>query len=392
LDFESQNERLSAFITVQELDGKNTGELSGLTFGIKDIIHIKGVPTTAASRILADFVPNETAPIVHRILHSGGKIRGKTNTHEFAAGATNTSSIFGPVRNPVDPERISGGSSGGSAAAVAAKMVDVGIGSDTGGSIRIPAALCGVVGFKPTTRLIETEGLIPLSWTLDTVGILARDVDLVRKVFASLLPKKNRNVLKSTPRRKATLGKFLFSNDPVSRSLRKAIRRLENEFEVVEIDFRQLREKGSSARGAITLAEAAVYHAEWMRTRADDYFADVRSLLQRGASIPATEYISSLRMREQMKAEYNAGFPRVDAVISPTTRIPAPRIVEVTGREVEYRVDLLSNTELFNLVGVPSISLPAGKIDGLPIGLMVSGRPGEDGSVLDLSEKVLAAL
>jgi aspartyl-tRNA(Asn)/glutamyl-tRNA(Gln) amidotransferase subunit A len=392
MDFESQNERLNVFITLRELQTRKTGALSDLTFGIKDIIHIKGIPTTAGSKILNGFVPEETAPVVNRILQGGGRILGKTNTHEFAAGATNTSSIAGPARNPVDPERISGGSSGGSAAAVAAGMVDVGIGSDTGGSIRIPASLCGVIGFKPTAGLIETEGLIPFSWTLDTVGILARDLGLVKRVLRSLVPPKHSEALVSKPKRKLKLGSLLFANDAASKALQEAIRRLKEEFEVVEVEFPQLTEKGSRVRGVITLAEAAVYHADWMRTRAKDYFPDVRSLLERGASIRATEYISSLQMRDQIKHEYAKGLKGVDAVISPTTRIPAPRIDDVTGKEIEYRMDLLSNTELFNVVGAPSISLPAAGIDGLPIGLMLSGMSGEDGALLQIAEKILPVL
>ncbi len=386
------NVRLNAFITIKTIEGRKEGALKGLTFGIKDMICTEGVRTTAGSKILADFVPDADAEVVRRIREEGGTILGKTNTHEFAAGPTNTSSIGGPARNPVDPERISGGSSGGSAVAVASEMVDVGIGTDTGGSVRVPAALCGVIGFKPTTGIISNDGIIPLSWTLDTVGVMAMKIASIRMVLNVLISSRNKRAITSKLRNKPRLGIFLFADDEASTALKPAINMLSSEFEVTEVDFPLLRETGSRARRIITLAEAALYHKEWFDTRADDYFPDVRRLLTIGRRTPAIDYVEASRLAKLMGDEYAEGFKKIDAVVSPTTKIPAPRIDAVTGNEIDYRDPLISNAELFNLVSAPSISIPGGNSNGLPLGLMLSGVPRNDGALLDVAERVIAVL
>ncbi len=195
MKLEELNSKYNAFITLHNIEENDKGKLKDVTFGIKDVILTKGIRTTAGSRILENYVPQKNAYVVDAILREGGKIIGKTNTHEFALGATNTSSIGGPARNPIDPERISGGSSGGSAVAVKLDMIDVGIGTDTGGSVRIPSSLCGVIGFKPTTGLIPTDGVIPFSWSLDTVGIIVKDnIGLLRRVFDAILPNEKRRL------------------------------------------------------------------------------------------------------------------------------------------------------------------------------------------------------
>jgi aspartyl-tRNA(Asn)/glutamyl-tRNA(Gln) amidotransferase subunit A len=359
-----------------------------VSFGVKDIIFTKGVRTTAGSRILADHVPAEDAIVVERILNAGGAIVGKTNTHEFAAGATNTSSIAGPARNPRNSDRISGGSSGGSAVGVAAGMFDVGIGTDTGGSVRVPASLCGVVGFKPTAGTISNVGIIPLSWTLDTVGLLGLRVDLVRKVFGQLLDTRRRGVLSTRARAKPRLGAFLFSEDEASKALSPVVEGLAKRFKLVKIDLPLLRESGAKVRRTITLAEAAAFHDDWLRTKRDQYFPDVRELLLKGTSITAKDYVMAMRLRDSISAEYIRAFSKVDAVVSPTTRISAPKISEATGKELVYREDLLGNAELFNTLGAPSISLPLGESAGMPVGLMLSGRPLCDGALLDIAERV----
>ncbi|EZQ01727.1 amidase [Candidatus Acidianus copahuensis] len=386
---EELNTKYNAFITIKEIKGKSKGKLSGLTFGIKDIIITKGVKTTAGSRILKDYVPDNDAWIVKRILDQGGTIRGKTNTHEFAIGATNTSSIGGPAKNPVDPERITGGSSGGSAAAVALNMVDIGIGTDTGGSIRIPASLCGVVGFKPTTGVIPTDGIIPFSWTLDTVGFIARDVETIWNVLEAVVPPEMGHILTTEARRRPRAGIFLFGEDESSHALKPVLNKLSSIFDLVEVNMNFLQGFGSNIRGTIALAEGASYHREWIESSPGMYFPDVKDILLQGLKIRAVDYVDALRARAFVVEEYIKSLREIDVLLSPTTKIPAPRISDVVGKEKEFRSVLVSNTELFNLVGAPSITLPLSSINGLPIGLMVSGTPYEDGIVLDVASKIV---
>jgi len=381
---ESLNSRYRVFITLHEIPPIRDGELNGLTFGVKDVILTERVKTTAGSKILADFVPSESAHIVRAILERGGKILGKTNTHEFAVGATNTSSIIGPCANPLDPERICGGSSGGSAAAVALSLVDVGIGTDTGGSVRIPAALCGVVGFKPTTGLISTEGIIPFSWTLDTIGFLTRDVETMKRVTRSLIPAETQ----TRGSRRPKIGVVLFGEDRVSKEVLKALYGISSQLDLIEVSFGDLESRIRSARRVIAVSEGATYHAKWLSERPNDYFRDVREVLESGLKVTSTQYISSVKEATYAKNRFREMIKDLDALASPTVTITAPKISEVIGREFEYREKLITNTEIFNLLGVPSISIKAGHLNGLPIGLMLSGKWGEDLSLLELAKEV----
>lgn len=389
---EELNTVYNAFITFKEIKGKEKGPLQGLTFGIKDNIITKGVKTTAGSRILQENIPSENAWIVDRILEAGGTIIGKTNMHEFAIGATNTSSIVGPARNPYDKDRIAGGSSGGSAVAVALNMVDVGIGTDTGGSVRIPAALCGVIGFKLTTGLLPMDGIIPFSWTLDSLGIITRDFETLKKVLNSIIPTENKRVLLTTAKVKPKLGMFLFGDDPTSKALKSIINKLSSYFDIVEVNLKFMQAFGANARSTIAIAEGAAYHRSWIEANSSLYFPDVRDILMDGLKVRAIEYIDALRIRRVIFEEYVRIFNEIDAIISPTTKIPAPKISDVIGKEKEYRKLLVSNTELFNLVNAPSITIPATKIDNLPVGLMISGLPHEDGKVIDIAQKIFEIL
>ncbi|AWR98937.1 amidase [Metallosphaera hakonensis] len=386
MSLERLNSEYNAFITIQELKG-GKGPLSELTFGIKDIIETKDVRTTAGSRILKDYVPSKNAWIVDRVLELGGVILGKTNTHEFAVGATNTSSIVGPARNPRDRERISGGSSGGSAVAVALNMVDVGIGTDTGGSIRIPASLCGVIGFKPSFGLIPTEGVIPFSWTLDTIGVITRDYETLWNSLNWLTPSQGKTAYLHLPRSELRVGLLLF--DDKTREMKEKV--LEFFPGAKEINLPLLSQYGREARRIIATSEGASYHRTWLNSMSDLYFTDVREILKSGLTIPAVDYINALRVRRLILEEYISIFRQVDVIVSPTTKITAPKISEVHGREREYREDLVANTELFNLVGAPSISIPFIEKNGLPMGLMISGEPYKDGVVLGVSKYLLSS-
>lgn len=361
------------------------GPLSGLTFGIKDVIETAGIRTTAGSRILLEYVPRRSADIVDRILKAGGTILGKTNTHEFAVGATNTSSVSGPARNPRDRERISGGSSGGSAVAVALRMIDVGVGTDTGGSVRIPASLCGVIGFKPSYGIFSTRGVIPFSWSLDTLGFLTRDHETLWRVLMALTPVERRKVYLRSPRTKLRVGVFLF--DEFTSDLLEKV--MEYFPQAKPVNLPNMLRYGRWARRVIATSEGASYHLTWIRSKEDMYFPDVRDILKSGLDIRAVDYLNALRLRRVILEEYVNAFKEVDVILSPTTRIPAPKISDVQGKEKEFREDLVANTELFNLVGAPSISIPFLERDGLPMGLMVSGEPYKDGVVLEVAKQLL---
>lgn len=361
------------------------GRLSGLTFAVKDNICTGGIRTTASSRILQDFVPENDAYIVSRIRSEGGIVEGKTNNHEFAIGATNTSSIFGPARNPHAADRISGGSSGGSAVAVAAGMVDVGIGTDTGGSIRIPSALCGVAGLKPTTGLIPSDGVIPLSTTLDTIGIIAREVSTIRRVFRTVVPEPALRTVKAAVKAER-IGLMLFGDDSVSSRILSKLDRPLAGFDLKTFSLPLLEEKGREARRVISAVESAAYHKKWLGSRAELYFPDVRKVLFSGLETRGVDYIDAVGTMTKIRKEYEDAFSTVDLILSPTVATVAPRISDVAGRETDYRDPLLGRTELFNISLAPSISINAGTIDNLPLGLMISGCRFDDYSVLDFAE------
>ncbi|MEL9970670.1 MAG: amidase [Metallosphaera sp.] len=384
MSLEKLNSVYNAFITTFEKKGGD-GPLAGLTFGVKDVIETEGIKTTAGSRILRNNVPKRDAWIVKAILSAGGTILGKTNTHEFAIGATNTSSLVGPARNPRDKERISGGSSGGSAVAVALNMVDVGVGTDTGGSIRIPASLCGVIGYKPSYGVFPTEGVIPFSWSLDTIGFLTRDLETLWMTIKGILPASKVKYFLQYVRSSPRVGLFMF-DETTKDVLEKVLEFFPNS---KEVNLRLMTKYGSQVRRIIAGSEGASYHTTWLKTMRDMYFPDVLKVLDSGQKTSAVDYINSLRMRKLILEEYVRTFNDFDVIISPTTKITAPKISEVLGKEAEFRDGLVSITELFNLVGAPSISVPIMERQGLPIGIMISGKPFSDGVVLGLAKHML---
>ncbi|BCU68530.1 amidase [Sulfolobales archaeon HS-7] len=364
---------------------RGEGPLSHLTFAVKDVIHIKGLKTTACSRILSNYIANSDSYIVDLILNKGGEIIGKTNTHEFAIGATNTSSTFGPVKNPNDVERISGGSSGGSAVAVKAKIADVGIGTDTGGSVRIPSALCGTIGFKPTTGIIPIHDIIPFSRTLDTIGFISR-VSSDIKVVISNIVKENVNFRKkkSETLRKLTVLPMMFDSSKTSEIVLKRASEIFNiiEEKVIQEDILVSLRR---IRRIIASYEGAKFHERWLKTMSDKYFPDVRDALLDGLNITQEEYNATFRELVYYKKIFEGVMSSVDYIISPTVPITAPKISDVIGHEKEYRRILVSNTEIANILGLPSISVPVGILDGLPVGLMITGKQFSDLEILDIA-------
>lgn len=382
-----RTEGYNAFIARKEIRRSGAGRLSSLRVGIKDNIDIGGMPTTAASRILRDNMARSDAPLVERLLADGALIVGKTNMHEFAIGATTTSTAAGPCLNPHDTSRICGGSSGGSAACVAAGEADIGIGTDTGGSVRLPAAFCGVIGFKPTTGAISAEGVVPLSTTLDSVGILGREMESIGLVFRTLCePAKSLRAW--SPSGRVRLGLLMFGEDAVSRELMHVVDGLRKCFDISVASMPLLTGEGARIRRIVSSYEAARYHEKWMKDRSGEYFPDVLSVLRSGSDITDDQYAGGKEELMALREDFGESMKDFDALLSPTVTAVAPRISDVLGHEAEYR-SLLAETELFNATGSPSLSLPVASVDGLPAGLMVSGVQGDDMKILAIGDELM---
>ncbi len=421
----SLNPRLNAYLTVCEeqaleqavraeaaLAGKRRGKstrdlgpLHGIPISLKDNIYTAGIRTTAGSKILRDFVPLHDAPVVTALKKAGAIILGKTNMHEFAYGATSNNPHYGPVRNPWDESRIAGGSSGGSAAALAAGLCYGSFGTDTGGSIRIPASLCGVVGLKPGLGRVSAEDVIPLSPTLDFVGPLARSVEdaalLLEPVFTrgakerSLFPRR----FPSPRARRAKLGipkEFFFDvvSPEVQRAFDRAIRILKKAgASIKELSLPLLLET-EEAGNHIAWAEATLYHqpAGWFPDRSADYGEDVRSRLEMGTSVSAVAYLKALQTREKFIATFHLALEDadVDALVVPTTPIAAPPIGEeatsISGTLHPTRALLLRLNRPANLAGVPAISVPCGLSErGLPISLQFIAAVTDEPLLLEIA-------
>jgi aspartyl-tRNA(Asn)/glutamyl-tRNA(Gln) amidotransferase subunit A len=403
---ETFNPRLNSYITVCEEQAletaaraeaklcskvrknrKDRGPLHGIPISLKDNIYTKDIRTTGGSRILKDFVPLHDAPITAALKNAGAVILGKTNMHEFAYGVTTDNPHFGAARNPWDPERIPGGSSGGSAAAVAAGLCYGSIGTDTGGSVRIPASLCGVVGLKTGLGRVSIDDVIPLSPTLDFVGPLARSADdmalLLDPIFVRGTKESRFALNKKTSTRKLRIGiprEFFFEVlDPeVENAFENAIHALKKRgAKVKEVSLPGIAQT-EDAGNVIAWAEATVYHqqAGWFPERADEYGKDVRDRLEMGAKVSAVAYLQARTQREKFKSSLLEVLSahELDALVVPTTAIPAPKSgedsVTIRGAVYSTRALLLRLNRPANLAGVPAISVPCGKTKaGMPIGL-----------------------
>jgi aspartyl-tRNA(Asn)/glutamyl-tRNA(Gln) amidotransferase subunit A len=404
LDRASAIAHLNAFITVLRDDalaearesegrrrrGESKGPLDGIPVTAKDIVWSKGRRTTSGSRIDADFVPDRDAPSLASLRAAGAVLIGKTNLHEFAYGVSNVNPHYGAARNPWDRSRISGGSSGGSAVALAAGAGFGSIGTDTGGSIRIPSALCCTVGLKPTYDAISREGVTPLSWSFDHVGPMARTVEDVALLYAVLTGGKIGARLDSLRGVKLGLHQRYFFEaiaPEVEASVRTAIAGMVGlGAEIVEVDVPEI-EKQAQCRNTIAFAEAASYHEENIKTRPEEYGELTRELLRRGLLISATEYLAAMRSREPIVEAFRRAFEGFDVLVTPATPAPAPDIQAKsleTGEEL--RSGLLRLASPFNTVGFPAISVPCGFTpDGRPIGLQLAAAPGNEARLLGVA-------
>lgn len=385
------------------------GLLHGIPISLKDNICTAGVRTTAGSRILGGFFPESDATVVTRLKQAGAVFLGKTNLHEFAYGVTNNNPHYGAAHNPWDISRIPGGSSGGSAAAVAAGICYGSIGTDTGGSIRIPAALCGVAGLKPTIHRVDVGGVIPLSPSLDCVGPLARSAEDAAILFQALIGEGSvKSARASSGKSAAATSKKLdkirfglpreFFFDVISAEAEKAfesafrcVRKLGAKTEDVSIPLLNDTERAGNRIG---WAEATHFHQQsgWFPGRAGEYSEDVRARLEAGTKVTAAEYLEALDQQkkfvEQLRNVMESA--EIDALIVPTTPIAAPLIGEETTRvaEVEHptRALLLRLNRPANLAGVPAISVPCGFTPaGLPIGVQFIGAANSEELMLEIA-------
>ncbi|HVL83142.1 MAG TPA: amidase, partial [Pseudonocardia sp.] len=363
--------------------GQWRGPLHGVAIGVKDLIDVAGLPTRAGSAVLADAPPAAVdAPVVARLREAGAVVVAKLHTHEFAYGPTGDVAAGGPARNPHDPARITGGSSSGSAAAVAAGYLPLALGTDTGCSVRTPAALCGVIGLKPTRGRLPTGGVFPLSETCDHVGFLTADVHGASVVWdvlsradgtgGGIQPPGVDGVRVGVP-----VDPYWRTADPVlEQAATAAVARLAARgAHVVEIATPGIDELAATY-APIVGAEAYATHAAWLRDRPQDYQAATRERIERFAKLPARAYVDAQRARVRLTGELRRALDGVDVLVLPTTRLRATPIgtstVEVDGVPVPVWSSLLALTLPFDLTGWPAVSVPV-PVAGLPAGVQVVG-------------------
>ena len=390
--------------------GKAAGALHGVPWAPKDLYSTKGVRTTGGSKILADSVPGQDATVVARLAASGAIVLGKLNMHEFAYGPEGLNGHYGDARNPWDvgAHRVTGGSSSGSGAAVAAGLTPGSLGSDTGGSIRIPASLCGITGLKPTYGRVSRAGVLPLAWSMDHVGPMtrtARDCALMLNAIAGYDPADPTTSVLPVPDYAAALtgdvkglrvgllrAHFTDVAAPeVRQAVEAAAKQLEQAGAVVdEVNLAQVTHV-APASTAIVASEALAYHAAWMRSRAHDYQPDVRERLRMGAFVSGAHYVRAQQLRALVRSEIDDALAKRDVLLAPATPIAAPLLGE---RETtlgdgtsDVRSALIRLTRPFNYSGHPAGSAPCGfTAGGLPIGLQIVGRPFDEATVLRVAD------
>lgn len=412
---EKWNPELNAFLTVtadvaleqarkadaERASGLDRGPLHGIPIAHKDLFCTRGIRTTGGSKTFAEFVPEFDATVVQRLANAGAVMLGKTNLHEHAYGITSENPHYGAVRNPWDPERSPGGSSGGSGVAVATGMALAATGTDTGGSIRVPASWCGITGLKPTFGRVSKYGVLPLGYTLDHPGPMAqtvRDTALLFEAMAGFDPKDPSSVDRPVPRCMPAEGEpslrgiriglprnFFF--DRIDKEVDGAVYFMAYTAEDLGAELQRVQvpdgEQLNTLAHITLLSEAAAVHEPYLRKRRKTYGDDVRTLLDMGRVIPAVDYLQAQRLRKRILGVYLDILRRVDALLVPATPMTAPRIgqkqVEIRGEMEDTRIAATRLLRGFNLLGLPVLSMPAGySSDGLPIGMQLVGRPWDE--------------
>jgi aspartyl-tRNA(Asn)/glutamyl-tRNA(Gln) amidotransferase subunit A len=411
---ERLNPDLNAFITVtadsalneakraeaEIARGEWKGPLHGIPLAVKDLAETAGVRTTAASAVLKDYLPAGDAEVVRRLRAAGAVLLGKLNLHEFAYGGSGIIGHFGPARNPWNTAHITGGSSSGSATAVAAGMCCGAIGTDTAGSIRLPSAFCGLTGHKPTYGLVSTRGIIPLSWSLDHVGPMAHtaaDAALMLQAIAHYDPQDiycqrfpavfyPSAIEESTSTVRLGLAREFWNDvdEEVGRAVDDAIsvlKQLSGGTQEIVLS--------TEADRTVVRCEPHVYHEQHLRAHASDYNPDTLKRIRSGADVTASQYVNAYRDLLRLRREVLQLFEKIDLIVTPTTPHLPPSFAELEAAPDQLRsreLVMLRNTRPFNMLGLPAVSLCCGfSRSGLPIGLQIAGAPGADGMVLGLA-------
>jgi aspartyl-tRNA(Asn)/glutamyl-tRNA(Gln) amidotransferase subunit A len=370
--------------------------LAGMPFCVKDIVDVAGMPTTAGG---ADWVrhPDEDATVVARVRAAGAVVLGKGNTNEFACGIDGRNPHKGDCRNPWDPARLSGGSSSGPAAAVATGMAEGAVGSDTSGSIRVPAALCGVVGIRPTRGLVPAAGIVPLAWTLDAIGPLAPDVAgaaLLLDVLAGRPPAPAPVAEVGGLRLGLATSLMALAEEPVAAALASAADGLRAAgAEVVDRAIPDL-DRATGIHRIVQAAEVAAAHAPWFERQRDRYAPEVRARIEAGYGLRAETYLRAQRHRRVFTRAFAAAMDGLDAILAPASPVLAPPLeaeeVTVRGERVPVRAALLSCAAPLSQLDCPMVAVPAGVREGLPVGLQLIGRPRSEALLLRVAAAVEA--
>ena len=393
---------LNAFTHLPEqLESPRHGILAGVPVAVKDLMQVAGMPLSGGGRAMGRATSTQDCVVVSRLRRAGAVVIGLANLHEFAYGITSDNPHFGRVLNPEAPARIPGGSSGGCAAAVAAGIVRFAVGTDTGGSVRVPAACCGIVGFKPSYDALPRNGVIDLAPSLDHVGPMTRTVEDCATMFAAMLgldavPRWMRRdlsgVVAARPR-----GYFDDPLDPeVAAALDDAVKALARDgARCVEAEA-----KGVHLAPAIMLntisPEATAFHARRLEEHGAEFGEEVRARLEMGLFLPGHWYAKAQRMRTQLAANLAAAFGEADVLVCPTMRAPAPPVgaaqVEIGGKAFALHTAVTNLTAPFNLAGLPAISIPwMLSREGVPIAVQLAGKRGQDWRVLSIAQRLAAA-
>jgi len=381
-----------------KLAASGKGMLAGVPIVVKDLMQVSGMPLSGGGKAMGRPVAARDAEIVARLRRAGAVVVGLANLHEFAYGITSDNVHFGRVVNPAAPQRIPGGSSGGSGAAVAAGIVRHATGTDTGGSIRVPAACCGTVGFKPSYDVLPRDGVVDLAASLDHVGPITKSVDDSAAMFAAMLgmdamPGWMRRDLSGI--RVARLGGYFAEPlDPeVATAVDEAMAALERDGARAG-DASVPGVEMSAALLLMTIApEATGFHADRLRERGDDFGEEVRVRLEMGLFFPSHWYLKAQRMRSVLVASIEAAFAGADVLVCPTMRTPAPKVGEsriaIGGKSYALHTGVTNFTTPFNLAGLPAISVPwTMSKDGVPISIQLVGRRGDDWRVLSVAQRL----
>ncbi|NYT66271.1 aspartyl/glutamyl-tRNA amidotransferase subunit A [Alcaligenaceae bacterium] len=415
---EAVNEKTNAYISVfadeatkvakaseiMIMAGHDLGALHGVPISLKDNIALKGHRTTAGSKVLADWHPQQDATVTQRLRGAGAIFLGKCNMHEFAWGGTSDNPHYGAVRNPWDTNKFPAGSSGGSGVAVAARTCYGSIGTDTGGSVRLPAAINGIVGIRPTYGRVSNHGVIPLAWSMDTAGPMTRTVEdcaIMFNAIAGYDPKDPVSALHPLVDytsdlhldikglRIGVVPNYFFSHlqSAVLDNVTAALKTFESlGAMIMDIPIANI-EGNISAQLTIESVEPSAYHQKWLRERPDDYGDDVRALLDVGELLLGTHYVQAQRYRALLREEFLEAFKRVDVFICPTlpftaTDVGAMKVVIENGEEEDMLSAIMQFTGIPSLTGLPSLNIPCGFDDaGLPVGLQIIGKPFDEATL-----------